>query len=235
MPSNTNHRHGLLVFVGASLAIHGLLLALRLPPPTPVSGLAAPGITLVREPEPHARLEPAPATADHPPATAAETSRDTTPPSEPEPETETGPIESLAAVDSSEPTKPARSAAELRQQILTLAGRAIDSDQANGPEALPGITPIPRLPGQTGWLDAYVGPVSTGTERWKGTDGTMNSRTVLASGQVVCASVRPPTMDEFFNPWMSAALSMLSDCGRERPRIAHDSGDPWQRPPRQSQ
>lgn len=91
----------------------------------------------------------------------------------------------------------------------------------------------PPLPSRPGWLDQYTGPVTASLDRWRGRDGSRNARIVTGSGQVICVRTRAPTTAELFNPWMSAAVPMMRDCGRERP-AAPDRDDPWLRAPREA-
>lgn len=225
MQSNSTHRNGLVVFLFASLALHGLLLTLTLTPLEPEPHNPAPRIVLVPEPETQRPIAPPPAAETGISSTPAKIAQDSSQRANHDignPQPRVPPRRSRE-----ETTRPAT---ELRQQVLELAGQSIDPDDANQIGSLSGLGQVPRLPGSTGWMDAHLGPVTTGTERWQGADGSMSSRTILASGQVVCTSVRSPTMDEIFNPWMSSALSMLKNCGRERPHAFQDPHDPWQRP-----
>ena len=110
---------------------------------------------------------------------------------------------------------------------MQLAGDATEEDDRTRSSTL-SFRPAPRLPGATGWMDTYVGTVAPSREHWQAADGGMHSRIVASNGRVVCASIRPSTVQEFFNPSMSAAVTMLRDCGRERPE-PRQVGDPWER------
>jgi hypothetical protein len=211
-----------------SLGAHVVLLTLPLDQPLPEGHESVRSIRLVplpnhehpvepsHDPVPESELDPPPRLP--PPGDSSERSL----PDDREPTPR--PYADPSAADP--PPPPTR----LRQQVLELAGQALEADaQKNLDESL-GISRPPRLPGNSGWMNAYVGTVAAGTERWAGSDGSMNSRTVLSSGQVICASIRPPTVQEFFNPWMSTAVAMIRDCGRERPGPP-DGQNPWQRQP----
>ncbi len=224
MQSNNTHRHGLIVFLCASVAIHGLLLTLKLTPPQGESRHSAPRMALVPAPEPRHPVAPSPTVAIGGVSTRPEIDQEF--PQRTDRDTGSAGTTAPSRRSRKESTRPAT---ELRKQALALAGQAVDSEDAGESGSLPGLTRMPRLPGGAGWMDAYLGPVATGTERWQGADGSMNSRSVLANGRVVCASVRPPTMDETFNPWMSSAVPMSRNCGRERPQASNDFRDPWQR------
>ena len=88
----------------------------------------------------------------------------------------------------------------------------------------------PRLPGQVGWLNDYVGTVTASSDHWRDPDGGISSRLVMANGQVVCGHIRPMTVSEMFNPALSLAVPMFRLCGRERPEPV-DRTDPWYRGP----
>lgn len=90
---------------------------------------------------------------------------------------------------------------------------------------------VPELPSPAGWLHRHTGRVDPSTDRWRGNDGSRNTRIVTGSGQVACVGTRAPTIDEVFNPWMSAVVPMVHRCGRQRPR-APERHDPWLRRPR---
>ncbi len=125
-----------------------------------------------------------------------------------------------------EPTGP--DAAEIRRQALQLAGDSATRQADDAGHNTLSFRAAPRLPGASGWLDQHVVTVTASRQQWRSVDGGHHSRIVASNGRVVCASIRPPTMQEFFNPSMSAAVTMLRDCGRERPR-SRSTADPWHR------
>ncbi len=90
---------------------------------------------------------------------------------------------------------------------------------------------VPALPGAPGWINDYVGTVTPSIDRWQGNDGSSATRTVLASGQIICGRTRPPTMAELFNPSFSTNIAPFWACGRERAEPV-DRTDPWTRTPR---
>jgi hypothetical protein len=90
--------------------------------------------------------------------------------------------------------------------------------------------PVPRLPGQPGWLNDHVGTVIAGSDHWRDADGGISSRLVMSNGQVICGHIRPLTVSEIFNPTLSLAVPMFRECGRERPQPV-DRTDPWFRGP----
>ena len=218
-------RCGLLLAVCGSLSVHGLFLAVGLTLPEPEPGEVAESLKLVPVP----LIEPTNEPSDN--------TRLTTPSSLPEPPAvaERSPVPeerqaSPATTADQPPDERPSQTADLRQQILELAGQ-VESEPRNGHETLNEISRLPRLPGNTGWMNRFVGTVATGREHWQDLDGSIHSRTVLSSGQVVCTAIRPPTMSEFFNPWMSTAVVMMRNCGREQPADHADSQDPWRRTP----
>lgn len=118
------------------------------------------------------------------------------------------------------------SARQLMQQTLLQAG-------ASGPVRPPERSiidgsPVPRLPGQSGWLNDFIGNVGSEHHTWLDSDGASSARIVNASGQVYCGHRRAPSTAEEFNHWMSAALMLWKSCGRQRPEPV-DTQDPWQR------
>lgn len=187
-------------------------------------------------PKPAHRPAPAPITLINTPSRVAE----------PVPEVVPQEIEKTPEPDSSQPpmtaqTKPREpvdrqhrieppetSAAHLRQQAMEITRSLATEKESRDNSGTLAFTAVPALPGGVGWLNEYVGTVPVSIDRWQGRDGSQHSRIVLASGDAVCTRTRPLTMQEFFNPWMSAAVPMVSRCGRERPQ-AVDRTDPWQR------
>ncbi|NBD96406.1 MAG: hypothetical protein GVY11_08025 [Gammaproteobacteria bacterium] len=118
----------------------------------------------------------------------------------------------------------------MQARILS-AARAIGRDaEQTGEEKGLHYDSAPALPSQPGWLDRYTGPVTASIDRWKGNDGSRKTRIVTGSGQVFCVRTRAPTIAEIFNPWMSSAVGMVRNCGRERPRGAA-RWNPWLRSP----
>ncbi len=126
--------------------------------------------------------------------------------------------------------QPSTNVSDIRGQALEAARASITRDDHAGESSGMTFREIPRLPGTVGWMNAYVGTVTASSQYWHETDGSFQSRTVMADGQVICSSIRPPTVQEFFNPSMSAAVAMFRNCGRQRPG-SPDAGDPWQRSP----
>ena len=210
--------------VGAALILHGLLLLLVLPARQPAerTAIALQWVELAL-PE------------DSAPAPAEMTPPDQERMPEPESATETVVPPPPAAAASTLPpdldaplaaTPPAPSAQRLRELAL-IAGRA-QTDRTPPPRAALEGSAVPRLPGQSGWLNDHVGTVTPHAERWLEADGASASRVVTASGQVHCGRARAPTAAEEFNPWMSAVVMTWRPCGRERPEPV-DRSNPWTR------
>lgn len=165
------------------------------------------------------------------------------PPNEPEPLAEQAPPETQgtqrATAQSSSrretqplPASPAAAARSERIQAQLLsAARALgrESEHAGEEKGLQ-YDAAPALPSQPGWLHQYTGRVTPSIDRWKENDGSRNARVVTGSGRVICVRTRAPTMAEIFNPWISSAVPMMRDCGRERPDGVA-GGDPWLRSP----
>jgi len=222
MPRASAQHCKLALVLALSLLVHAMLLLWPVKyDPVP----RQPGtnrISLVAPPP-----RPAP-TLSESPAIESPSPDDTTAPSEitPADTSETRPPPDEASSEPAERHTP--DATEIRAQALRLAGeRATDNDDEGDSSTL-SFRAVPRLPGATGWMDQHVGTVTASREHWRSADGGLHSRIVATNGRVVCASIRPPTMQEFFNPWMSSAVPMLRSCGRERPPPA-DNNDPWHR------
>jgi hypothetical protein len=221
MSKDTAQHSKLAMILAFSLLVHAVLLL------WPIEHEPSPGqpatnrISLVAPPVPPTPIASEPVAAEAPS------------PSDPPPPEETTLTEASETPDpvhdaQPEPAVPATpDAVEIRRQALQLAGEnAVDSE--GDVESTLSFRAVPRLPGATGWMDQHVGNVAASREHWRSADGGLHSRIVTASGHVVCASIRAPTMQEFFNPWMSSAVTMLRSCGQERPQSI-DSSDPWQR------
>lgn len=132
------------------------------------------------------------------------------------------------------PPGAAATAGRIQAQLLNTArtlGR--ESEQVEKGAGLR-YNQAPSLPSQPGWLHQHTGRVSPSIDRWKGNDGSRSARVVTGNGQVLCIRTRAPTTAEIFNPWMSAAVPMMSSCGRERPEGV-DREDPWLRSPGKGQ
>ena len=170
----------------------------------------------IDEPPPEVQPDEAPAAVDERPE-----------PSDTDaPEERTDPA--TAPAETTAPPKP--DATRLRRQVLGHARSSADSAPQNDQPRGLRFSDRPELPGRAGWLDEWVGPVRARQESWRNADGSHQSRTVLPNGQVLCSSIRAPTMAELFNPSHSAAVAMHRDCGRERPGSI-DRDDPWLRLP----
>jgi hypothetical protein len=211
-------RRSLVLVLALSVIVHALLMGLPVRLPEAEVQSREQGIQLV--------AAPAPILMETPPPPAPEPAVAEEPPSTPDPEAET-----RAAADQQAPTTepPPLAGSELRRQALGLAAEATEPTEPDDGVRGMQFRAAPRLPGNSGWINAWVGPVTPSREQWQEADGSIASRTVLASGQVLCTTVRPPTMQEFFNPWMSSAVPMVRSCGRQRPMASNDD-DPWQRP-----
>ncbi|QOC21640.1 hypothetical protein IC757_11380 [Wenzhouxiangella sp. AB-CW3] len=220
MPAETRHRSIMLPVVISSLLLHAAILLL---PQRQWPGA-------VDTPEPRSiHLLPAPAAPEpaleHP---VEPRSPETRTESQPVPDTQPPPDEAEQAAKDVSPEQPTtHRAADLHRQALEQA-REVPADTAEEGSHLR-FHGTPRLPGAPGRLNEQLGTVSSRVDRWQSTDGSYQARTVLGDGSVICTSIRAPTMQEFFNPWMSAAVAMHRRCGRERPEPS-DTDDPWQRP-----
>lgn len=223
MPDPRKTSLHLALIVALSLIVHAMILSLPLRMLEPEPDTESRSITLVRTPAPAPETTPE-ATAELPPpepaAIAAPRTEEQTPPVPPAP----APAQAQLSTEERSEIE----TAEIRRQALDLAGQAAEAPDRPEDQQTELYRSAPRLPGGGGWMSSYVGPVATGREQWQEIDGGLHSRTVLSSGQVICTSIRAPTAQEFFNPWMSAAVPMMRRCGRERPEQSTDS-DPWQR------
>jgi hypothetical protein len=214
-----------------SLALHGLFLLLPLrDPPQPDSppSLQIDRLVTIIEPiEPEPEPEPTP---EAPPE----------PPPGPPPEPITEPTPPPSTPEDSPPTKPNQQNQPnqlnpllLRRQILAtsrdLNPEAEDSDE---PDPLAPAA-VPELPGSSGWINEYIGPVSAGVEHWQSNYGSRSTRIVLPGGQIICGRAEAPTSAELFNPSFALNMMFFRECGRQRPEPA-DRNDPWLRAPRES-
>jgi hypothetical protein len=212
--------------IGGSLLIHGLLLllpGLRAPSPDTRDGM---DITLAVIPPPTTELvsEPQP---DMTPE-AVETEIEAEPPPRQEP-----PVRLLAVEPDDSPATDSISAAPTPltgQDILATIRQNESWLEAPERSNALRIAPVPALPGSPGWINDYVGTVTPSNERWQANDGSSGTRTVLASGQIICGRTRAPTMAELFNPSFSANIATYWACGRERPEPV-DRTNPWVRAP----
>lgn len=221
MPDRRKTSFHLALILTLSLIVHAMILSLPLRMLEPEPDTESRSITLVRTPAPTPETTPEAIVELPPPepaAVAAPRTEEQTPPAPPAP----------AQARLSTEERPEIEIAEIRSQALDLAGQAAETPDRREDQQTALYRSAPRLPGGGGWMSSYVGPVATGREQWQEIDGGLHSRTVLSSGQVICTSIRAPTVQEFFNPWMSAAVPMMRRCGRERPEQSTDS-DPWQR------
>lgn len=223
--TTTPHRKRMPLMLLLAAGLHGVLLMVGWPerPRQSPPALAVDWIRLA-VPEPDPPGIPEPETALEPPRPA------------PQPETLPSPIDQAPEAVATEPESrpepgpesevPRPAAAVLRQRVLIAAAASVPATEPRDP----GISgaPAPRLPDAPGWLNDYVGTVRPGAESWQEADGSTSSRVVLAGGQVLCGRQRAPSMDEIFNPWMSAAVTTWRACGRERPAPV-DRSDPWVR------
>ena len=90
------------------------------------------------------------------------------------------------------------------------------------------IHQVPKLPGAPSLFDAWLKPTTPSLEQWTGQEGGFHSRQVLSDGTVLCTRLQAPTTQEIFNPWMSAAVSMMRGCGQKSaPEM--DLTNPWLR------
>lgn len=210
------------VVVLVSLALHLLVLALPLALPTPREDTSADALTLVSLPPPQAETikeTPAPTIPAEPEET--ETSQPPLPSPQPLPESPRPPE------TTGEPHVP--DATVLQRQTLSAARRIVRRENDDNSAAKP-FARVPRLPSRPGALDAWLGTVTPRIDRSVRADGQTDARIVMADGQVICAHRRAARIEEVFNPWMSTAVAMMRDCGRERPDAASNGNDPWQRP-----
>ncbi|RFF32821.1 hypothetical protein [Wenzhouxiangella sediminis] len=220
-----------------SLLLHAGLLFLPLPGPRHESPRRdAPTVTLDLLPRPAERAADNPERLPEPEQAPPEPTQRTAEPDSPEPEVAAqSPAKEPAQAEAEPAVAPAppdtTATADRMQAQLLSAARALgrESERAEDDKGLQ-YEAAPALPSQPGWLNQYTGPVTASIDRWKGNDGSRSARIVTGSGQVFCIRTRAPTIAETFNPWMSSAVGMVRDCGRERPR-APDGSDPWVRRP----
>ncbi|NBB93098.1 MAG: hypothetical protein GVY32_08025 [Gammaproteobacteria bacterium] len=224
-----------------SLLLHAALLLLPLPGPRPQSAPPGSPSVVVELIAPPRAAEP-----DPPPDPPPERPE----PAEPTPENAASAQDVASAetsdtgnADPDDPPAETASAAEeiarestpsttgIRTQLLRAARELGRQEEATEDATGLRYREAPPLPSRPGWLDQYTGRVAASIERWQGSDGAHSARIVTGSGQVVCVRTRAPTTAEIFNPWMSSAVPMVRDCGRERPE-APDAADPWLRRPR---
>lgn len=205
-----------------AVLVHGLVLLIVLPerdlgrqPPLALQWL---------EPSPPETPEPAPVEVTEP---EDERSPAPEPESSPMAEPDMAP-ESLVddTVETHQPA-PASPSSERLRELALIAGRA---QTERTPPSRPGLEgfAVPRLPGEAGWLNDYVGTVTPRAERWVEADGSRAARVLTSSGQVYCGRARAPTAAEEFNPWMSAVVMTWRTCGQERPEPT-DRTNPWLR------
>ncbi|MFU8832405.1 MAG: hypothetical protein ACNA7J_09640 [Wenzhouxiangella sp.] len=212
--------------IGGSLLIHGFILllpGLRAPIPETRDGL---DVTLAvlppKAPEP---VEP-----------QAERTPDAIEPTlaEPEPTRRPEPPVRLLVVEPDGPSAPEPPGVPQTrltgQQILATIRQ--DESWLHAPDQTDSFkaAPLPALPDSPGWINDYVGTVTSSTDRWQANDGSRGTRTVLASGQIICGQIRAPTMAEMFNPSFSVNIATFWNCGRERPEPV-DRSNPWIRAP----
>ncbi len=213
----------LLLAIIGSLLLHGLVMLLsrthetapaqtlrsiRLVSPEPLS-LPEPAPLIEQKPEIEA-LEPGPVA---PTAPAGREIVKTVP--EPGEKTRQPPV-----VDASTESFSQHILASVRQ----LHGQIEPAEASNILQA----QPIPALPDQPGWLNDYVGSVKPSLDQWQNSDGSRETRMVLANGQVICGRAQAPTVAELFNPQFALNIMTFRHCGRERPKPI-DRTDPWQR------
>ncbi len=213
--------------IGGSLLIHGFILllpGLRVPSPDTRDGL---DVTLAvlppKTPEP---VEPQPERT--PDATDSETLTESERTQRPEP-----PVRLLVIEPDSPSVPEPPSVPQTRltgQQILDSIRQ--DESWRNAPDQTDSFkaAPVPALPASPGWINDYVGTVTSSSDRWQANDGSSGTRTVLASGQIICGQTRAPTMAEIFNPSFSVNIATFWACGRERPEPV-DRSNPWIRAP----
>jgi len=222
----------LIAGVIGSLALHGLffLLPLRDPPQpgSPPSLRIDRLVTIVEPVEPAPEPEPEPEPTPDPPSE---------PPPEPPPEPITEPTPPPSTPQESPPTKPNQPNQPnplllLRQTLATARDLNPQAEDSDEPDSLAPAA-IPDLPGTSGWINEYVGPVSAEVEHWQSNDGSRSTRIVLPGGQIICGRAEAPTSAELFNPSFALNMMFFRECGRQRPEPA-DRNDPWLRAPRES-
>lgn len=209
----------LVMLLALSALVHLLLLALpgwRVPAPVrPAPILEVDLVSLPQEPD-----EPASAPVE-PPAPEPVIEADT--PEPPAPDEPVEPVDRRPI-----PIRP--DTVTLQRQVLDQARESGSERDAPQADATLQFRAVPALPSAPGWLNDYVGTVTPSVDRWRGNDGSFHSRVTTRGGQVWCFSTRAPTVQEGFNPWMSVAVPMMRNCGRERPE-ALDRSNPWLRAP----
>lgn len=206
-----------------SLALHLLVLALPLALPTPQEDTSADALTLVSLPPPQVEETIKETPAPTIPAEPEETKTSQPPSPIPQPLPDSPRLPEMAR-DTNPPD-----ATILKRQTVSAARRIVRRENGDDP-APEHFAPVPRLPSRPGALNARLGTVTPRIDRSLRADGQTDARIVMADGQVVCAQRRAARIEEVFNPWMSTAVAMMRDCGRERPDIDAAGNDPWQRP-----
>lgn len=222
-PENTlRQRLAVPVVVLVSVGLHLLVLALPLALPSPEEDAAADALTLISTPAPLKKTSKAAA----PPQTVPEEpERAETPPPPAAPQPLPEPPQLSETAGGTEPPD----ATVLKRQTVSAARRIARRENSHDP-APEYFGQLPRLPSRPGALDAWLGTVTPRIDRSVRADGQTNTRIVMADGQVICTHRRAARIEEIFNPWMSTAVTMMRNCGRERPDSDADSNDPWQRP-----
>lgn len=219
-----------------SVLVHVALLFVPLPGPRHETSGPAPStlrVELVARPSPTPTPEEAPAAPQPPEPVSGEPAQ----PNQPTPPGQAAPETAASSEPTSEPASPSSAVAvpepgpeTIRARLLGAAHQLGREHEKTGEARDLTYRDIPELPSQQGWLHHYTGRVTTSIDRWRGNDGSSSARIVTGSGQVVCVRTRAPTTAEIFNRWMSAAVPMMSRCGRERPEGV-DRADPWLRSP----
>ncbi len=221
-----------------SVLVHVALLFVPLPGPRHETNEIAPStlrVELIAQPSP--TPTPTPEEAPAAPKPPEPKARKSAQPHQPTPPGQATPEAAASGEPTSEPASPWPAVAvpdpgpeTIRARLLGAARKLGRESEKTGEARGVNYRDVPELPSQQGWLHQYTGRASTSIDRWRGNDGSTSARIVTGSGQIVCVHTRAPTTAEIFNPWMSAAVPMMSVCGRERPEGV-DRADPWVRAP----
>lgn len=225
----------LLIALALSLGLHCALLLIRTGdegPSTAPDDLIVSLQTIARAPSP----EPADQAERQEPINEAEMPQALQP--EPEVPSMTASSASDTDAEPGESTEDAPDSTPGAPDDIPITTRLLSSvreslGQPTIPAAGDAITParIPSLPDAPGWIDQFVGQVDGRVEQWTNGDGSIESRVVTASGQVICGRAQAPTTADIFNPQFATNIMLFRDCGRIRPHPA-DLSDPRLRTPR---